>query len=112
MGVGVDKNALEVSCRDLLLERATFTDVKVFLPELGFSMIPANGDMTEAEIRLREMPVGDFALKSALAEVQADYDYILLDCPPALSKMRHRANPIEALVEMAKSTAKERELVD
>jgi len=33
-------------------------------------------------------------------------------CPPALSKMRHRANPIEALVEMAKSTAKERELVD
>ena len=87
MGVGVDKNALEVSCRDLLLERATFTDVKVFLPELGFSMIPANGDMTEAEIRLREMPVGDFALKSALAEVQADYDYILLDCPPALSKL-------------------------
>jgi glycolate oxidase iron-sulfur subunit len=33
-------------------------------------------------------------------------------CPPALSKLRHRANPIEALVEMAKAAAKERELVD
>jgi chromosome partitioning protein len=43
--------------------------------------------MTEAEIKLRDVAVGDFALKAALAEVADQFDYILLDCPPALSKL-------------------------
>ncbi len=87
MGVGVDKSALEVTCRDLLLEQATAAEVTIALPELGFSLIPANGDMTEAEVKLRETPAGDFALKTVLVELAEDYDYILLDCPPALSKL-------------------------
>ncbi len=87
MGVGVDKSAVAKTCRDLLLEKATPDEVIRKLPQLGFDLIPANGDMTEAEVRLREMPVGDFALKSALAEVAGRYDFILLDCPPALSKL-------------------------
>src|SRR3546814_13662746 len=43
--------------------------------------------MTEAEIKLRDVAAGDFALKSALAEVAESYDYVILDCPPALSKL-------------------------
>ncbi|HEU0196685.1 MAG TPA: ParA family protein [Nevskiaceae bacterium] len=87
MGVGVDKNALERSCRDVLLEKATVAETLIRLAELGVDMLPANGDMTEAEVKLRELPVGDFALKTALAGLQSHYDYILLDCPPALSKL-------------------------
>ena len=87
MGVGVDKNSIAKTARDLLLEKATADEVIRELPQLGFHLIPANGDMTEAEVRLREMPVGDFALKSALAEVANRFDFILLDCPPALSKL-------------------------
>jgi len=87
MGVGVDKDALERTCRDLLLEQASAAEVTLPRPELGFALIPANGDMTEAEVKLREMPVGDFALKTVLAGLAEDYDYILLDCPPALSKL-------------------------
>jgi len=45
-----------------------------FLPALGFSIMPANGDMTEAEIKLRDVAAGDFALKLALEQVAAEYD--------------------------------------
>ena len=87
MGVGVDKSEVELTARDLLLEKATPLETVIPLPELGISLIPANGDMTEAEIKLRELPLGDFALKSALAELAEAFDYIILDCPPALSKL-------------------------
>ncbi|MDD3761666.1 MAG: ParA family protein [Nevskiales bacterium] len=87
MGVGVDKSALSLTARDVLLEEAPIQKVIVDLPELNMSLLPANADMTEAEIKLRDIAVGDFALKTALAEVAEDYDYVVLDCPPALSKL-------------------------
>jgi len=87
MGVGVDKYKLKVTARDVLLEQATTADGIHYLSALGFSILPANADMTEAEIKLREMAAGDFALKLALEQVEGQFDYILLDCPPALSKL-------------------------
>ncbi len=87
MGVGVDKSALKLTARDVLLEHARAKDAIQFLPQIGISLLPANSDMTEAEIKLRDVAAGDFSLKSALAEVAGEYDYILLDCPPALSKL-------------------------
>ena len=87
MGVGVDKNSLTLTARDALLEKATPHAVIRSLPDFNLWLMPANLDMTEAEIKLREMPVGDFALKGVLAELQGQFDYILIDCPPALSKL-------------------------
>jgi chromosome partitioning protein len=87
MGVGVDKNSLTKTARDMLLEKAKPAEVIHELPQIGFHLIPGNSDLTEAEVRLRELPVGDFALKSALAEIADRFDFILLDCPPALSKL-------------------------
>ncbi|WP_293388163.1 ParA family protein [Nevskia sp.] len=87
MGCGVDKYRLLYSVRDVLLEAVTPQAVIIHPEGLGFGVMPANADMTEAEIKLREMPAGDFALKLALESVAVDYDYILIDCPPALSKL-------------------------
>ena len=87
MGVGVDKDDCTVTVRDVLLEACPPKRAIVHLDRLNMDLLPANGDLTEAEVRLRDQAVGDFALKSALSELQDDYDYIFLDCPPALSKL-------------------------
>ena len=87
MGVGVNKSELKITGRDVLLEVVKPAAAIHRLDALGFSLMPANGDMTEAEIKLREQPAGDFSLKSALAEVADQFDYVILDCPPALSKL-------------------------
>jgi chromosome partitioning protein len=87
MGVGVDKSAVQITARDVLLEQAPPGEAIQFLPDVGISLMPANGDMTEAEIKLRDVAAGDFALKTALADVASQFDYIILDCPPALSKL-------------------------
>lgn len=87
MGVGVDKSALKYSTRDVLLEQVKIGEAIQQLSELGLWVLPANADMTEAEIKLREVALGDFALKTALAEVAEQFDYVILDCPPALSKL-------------------------
>ncbi|SEQ83377.1 chromosome partitioning protein [Solimonas aquatica] len=87
MGVGVDKSALQYSSRDVLLEQVKIGAAIQHLDALNLWVLPANADMTEAEIKLREVALGDFALKTALAEVADQFDYVILDCPPALSKL-------------------------
>lgn len=45
---------------------------------------PANGDLAGAEIELVTAFAREMKLKAALAEIKAQYDYILIDCPPSL----------------------------
>jgi chromosome partitioning protein len=87
MGVGVDKSLLALTTRDVLLEECRPAAAIQHLSSLGLWLLPANSDMTEAEIKLRDVAAGDFALKTALAEVADEFDYIIVDCPPALSKL-------------------------
>ncbi|HEY0974488.1 MAG TPA: ParA family protein [Solimonas sp.] len=87
MGVGVDKSTVSKTVRDVLLEKIPTREAIQHLPALNLWLLPANGDLTEAEIKLRDVAAGDFALKSALAEMSEAFDYVVLDCPPALSKL-------------------------
>ena len=84
MGSGVDKRELEVSSYDVLLQEAGARAAIVKTPE-GFDLLPGNIDLTAAEIQLMQVPDREQRLKAALDPLRDDYDFIIIDCPPALS---------------------------
>src|SRR5690606_13984919 len=84
MGSGVDKRELASSTCDVLLEEAHAADAVVRTPE-GFDLLPGNTDLTAAEIELMDEEGREQRLKRALDTLRPRYDYIIIDCPPALS---------------------------
>ncbi len=87
MGSGVDKYNCEQSVCDLLLGDATFSDVKVSTDPAGYDLLPANAELTTAEVQLLQQDKGQFSLKTALSDVLDQYDYVLMDCPPSLNML-------------------------
>lgn len=81
-GVGVDRKKPTVY--DLLAGRSSPADVvrKTSVPRLF--AIPASIDLSGATVELVEQKEREFFLKSAIAPLKNDYDYILIDCPPSL----------------------------
>ena len=87
MGSGIDKAEVEVSSCELLLGEASIHTVIVDASEAGYHLIPANSDLTAAEVGLMNLPERELRLKRALSEVAESYDYILIDCPPSLNML-------------------------
>jgi chromosome partitioning protein len=89
MGVGVDKNALEHTGCDVLLDNAPFAQCVVRVPEPapGFDLLPSNGDMTAAEVGLMQAEARERTLAVRLAAHAEAYEVILLDCPPSLNML-------------------------
>jgi chromosome partitioning protein len=85
MGSGVDKRALKQTVYHVLLGLATADSVRTFSESGGYDVLPANRDLAGAEVEMVELEHRELRLKSALARVAAQYDYILIDCPPALN---------------------------
>ncbi len=84
MGSGIDKRELEHSTCDVLLEEIDARDAIVRSDE-GFDLMPGNTDLTAAEIALMDEAGREQRLKRALDGLRDDYDFIIIDCPPALS---------------------------
>ncbi len=84
-GSGADKQGLARTVYHLLLGAADAAAVRVRAEAGGFDLLPANRDLAGAEIELVEQKQREFRLKHALAGFADGYDYILIDCPPALN---------------------------
>ncbi|MBJ7575658.1 AAA family ATPase [Luteimonas sp. MC1828] len=84
MGSGIDKREVTASTCDVLLEEVHASDAIVATPE-GFDLMPGNTDLTAAEIGLMDEEGREQRLRRALDPLRPRYDYIIIDCPPALS---------------------------
>jgi chromosome partitioning protein len=87
MGSGVDKYEIDASIYDVLVDQAPIWSVVCRAEQSGFDVLPANGDLTAAEVKLLELEHRERRLREALASVADSYDYILIDCPPSLNML-------------------------
>lgn len=87
MGSGIDKRTMALSVYDVLLESASVTEAAVLSEKCGYHVLGANRDLAGAEVELVELERREKRLKTALAAVDADYDFVLIDCPPSLSML-------------------------
>ncbi len=84
-GVGMTKHELDLSLYDVIVEGRNAREVILPVPGLPhLSVLPATQDLVGAELQLVERDGREAALRSALAPILDDYDYIVVDCPPSL----------------------------
>ena len=87
MGSGVDKHQLQISICDVLLGDATASQALVLSTEAGYDVLPANADLTAAEVQLMNKIGREKQLALAIDSLREAYDYILIDCPPSLNML-------------------------
>jgi len=87
MGSGVDKSELELSIFDVLVDAVPIKEAMINAEQSGYFIVPANGDLTAAEVHLLSMENKEQRLKNALLEVREQFDYIFIDCPPSLNML-------------------------
>ncbi len=84
VGSGVRKGEYEQSTYDVLVEGVAIKETVINV-EAGFDVVPSDGDLAGAQVELLNEIGRELRLKNALGKVSSDYDYIFIDCPPALN---------------------------
>lgn len=85
MGSGINKSELEMTVYNVLLGEATVAQARLVSEKGKYDVLPANRELAGAEIELVDMDEREMRLKKELHVVAHEYDYILVDCPPALN---------------------------
>lgn len=87
MGSGVDKNSVENTIYDVLVEELPVAEAIVRSEPGQYDLLAANGDLTAAEVALLEVDNKEYRLKQVLDGLINNYDYIVIDCPPSLNML-------------------------
>lgn len=85
MGSGIEKRDLQVSVYDVLLGNKSIAQARQVAGVGGYDVLPSNRELAGAEVELVDLPRREMRLHESLQAVIAEYDYVLIDCPPALN---------------------------
>jgi chromosome partitioning protein len=84
-GLGIAREARRVTSYDLLLGDADLEDAVIATAVPRLALVPASPDLAGAELELSQRPHREFLLQRAIRARLAEYDEVLIDCPPALN---------------------------
>ncbi len=87
MGYGIDKYNLDNSICELLLDECSINNAIEHSQDSGVDVLGSNTDLIAAEIALLRKDNSEYKLKEAIAKVDSDYDYVIIDCPPSLNML-------------------------
>ena len=86
-GLGIDKDNVAYTVYDLLIGEATIEQVLHKEAIENLDVIPANIDLSGAEIELLDTENKEYILRDEVLKIRSDYDYVIIDCPPSLSML-------------------------
>ncbi|MFQ5544635.1 MAG: ParA family protein [Acidiferrobacterales bacterium] len=84
MGSGVNKEGLACSTYEVLIGEARIVEARIAV-DAGYDLVPANDELSGAQVELMDIERRESCLREALPSIDGEYDYILVDCPPALN---------------------------
>ena len=84
-GIGVSKKGLSATVYDVLIGQKSVEETVVKTGVKRLDLLPSGIDLVAAELELADESRREYRLRDALATVREKYDYIIIDCPPALS---------------------------
>ncbi|MBN3722879.1 ParA family protein [Burkholderia sp. Ac-20379] len=85
MGSGIDKATCESTVYEVLVDGVSIEQARVRPESLDYDVLPANRELAGAEIELVDVENRERQLKAAIEKIEDQYDFVLIDCPPALS---------------------------